>query len=172
MLKAICFVSIFAVTSAVAGAQGTIPVSPVYKRAQTLVNDGNSAGARVLIDSMIAVAAPGSNEYAEAVYWRAVLAATAVPHGGLLEGVSYLNVEDFAGDRCATTRAALTMTTPPDADGDGVPECLAADTTPRPPGSPPTMTTLPSTAETRGTATPFACNACALERSSGTMADD
>ena len=77
MLKAICFVSIFAVTSAVAGAQGTLPVSPVYKRAQTLVNDGNSAGARVLIDSMIAVAAPGSNEYAEAVYWRAVLAATA-----------------------------------------------------------------------------------------------
>ena len=77
MLKAIFFVSIFAVTSAVAGAQGTLPVNPVYKRAQTLVNDGNSAGARVLIDSMIAVAAPGSNDYAEAVYWRAVLAATA-----------------------------------------------------------------------------------------------
>jgi cell division protein FtsN len=77
MLKAIWFVSIFAVTSAVAGAQGTLPVNPVYKRAQTLVNDGNSAGARVLIDSMIAVAAPGSNDYAEAVYWRAVLAATA-----------------------------------------------------------------------------------------------
>ena len=77
MLKAICFVFVFAVTSTVAGAQGTLPVNPVYKRAQTLVNDGNAAGARVLIDSMIAVAAPGSNDYAEAVYWRAVLAATA-----------------------------------------------------------------------------------------------
>ena len=75
MLKAICFASVFAVTSAVAaGAQGALPVNPVYKRAQTLVNDGNAAGARVLIDSMIAVAAPGSNDYAEAVYWRAVLA--------------------------------------------------------------------------------------------------
>jgi len=61
----------------VAEAQETLPVNPVYKRAQTLVNEGNAAGARVLIDSMIAVAAPGSNDYAEAVYWRAVLAATA-----------------------------------------------------------------------------------------------
>ena len=77
MWKAICFVSVFAVTSLVAEAQGTLPVSPVYKRAQTLVNDGNTAGARQLIDSMISVAAPGSNDDAEAVYWRAVLAATA-----------------------------------------------------------------------------------------------
>ena len=77
MLKAMGFAFVFAVTSAAAGAQGTLPVNPVYKRAQTLVNDGNAAGARVLIDSMIAVAAPGSNDYAEAVYWRAVLAATA-----------------------------------------------------------------------------------------------
>lgn len=77
MWKAICFVSVFAVASAAAEAQGTLPVSPVYKRAQTLVNDGNTAGARQLIDSMVTVAAPGSNDYAEAVYWRAVLAATA-----------------------------------------------------------------------------------------------
>ena len=77
MLKAIGFAFVLAVASAAAGAQGTLPVNPVYKRAQTLVNEGNAAGARVLIDSMIAVAAPGSNDYAEAVYWRAVLAATA-----------------------------------------------------------------------------------------------
>ena len=30
-----------------------------------------------MVDSMIAAAAPGSNEFAEGVYWRAVLAATA-----------------------------------------------------------------------------------------------
>lgn len=60
------------------GAQATIPVNPAYKRAQTLVNDGNTAGGRAVIDSMIAIASPGSNEYAEGVYWRAVLATTAI----------------------------------------------------------------------------------------------
>ena len=77
MWKAICFVSVFAVTSAIAGAQGSLPVNPVYKRAQTMVNDGDAAAGRALIDSMLAVAAPGSNDYAEGVYWRAVLAPTA-----------------------------------------------------------------------------------------------
>lgn len=58
-------------------AQETAVVNPVYKRAQTLVNDGNATAGRALVDSMISVAAPGSNDYAEAVYWRAVLAGTA-----------------------------------------------------------------------------------------------
>jgi DedD protein len=61
----------------VAGGQASPGVNPVYLRAQMLVNDGNAAAGRALVDSMIAVAAPGSNEYAEGVYWRAVLAATA-----------------------------------------------------------------------------------------------
>ncbi len=52
-------------------------VHPVYVRAQTLVNDGDAATGRALVDSMLAIAAPGSNDYAEAVYWRAVLASTA-----------------------------------------------------------------------------------------------
>lgn len=52
-------------------------VNPVYKKAQTLVNDGNATAGRALVDSMVAAAAQGSNEYAEAVYWRAVLAGTA-----------------------------------------------------------------------------------------------
>jgi cell division protein FtsN len=77
MLKAIGFAFVFAVTSMVAEAQETLPVNPVYKRAQAMVNDGNAAGGRALIDSMIAVAAQGSSDYAEAVYWRAVLAPTA-----------------------------------------------------------------------------------------------
>ena len=61
----------------VAVAAQTPAVNPAYLRAQTLVNDGNAAAGRAIIDSMIAVAAPGSNDYAEGVYWRGVLAATA-----------------------------------------------------------------------------------------------
>ena len=52
-------------------------VNPVFLRAQTLVNDGNAAAGRAIVDSMIAVAAPGSNDYAEALYWRGVFGATA-----------------------------------------------------------------------------------------------
>jgi cell division septation protein DedD len=63
---------------AIALAQSTVGVNPVFVRAQTMVNDGNAAAGRALVDSMIAIAAPGSNDYAEGVYWRAVLAATAV----------------------------------------------------------------------------------------------
>lgn len=66
-----------AVIPAISTAQETAVVNPVYKRAQTLVNDGNATAGRALIDSMISVAAPGSNDYAEAVFWRAVLAGTA-----------------------------------------------------------------------------------------------
>src|SRR5215212_6447776 len=60
-----------------ASGQGTTAVNPAYRRAQTLVNDGNAQAGRALVDSMIAIAQPGSNDYAEGVYWRAVLAATA-----------------------------------------------------------------------------------------------
>ncbi len=58
-------------------AQANVALNPAYKRAQSLVNDGNGTAGRAIIDSMIAVATPGSNDYAEGVYWRAVLAATA-----------------------------------------------------------------------------------------------
>jgi len=48
-----------------------------YHKAQTLVNDGNGAVGRAIVDSMIARATPGTNEYAEGLYWRAVLSVTA-----------------------------------------------------------------------------------------------
>jgi cell division septation protein DedD len=48
-----------------------------YHKAQTLVNDGNAAAGRAIVDSMIAQATPGTNEYAEGLYWRAVLSTTA-----------------------------------------------------------------------------------------------
>ena len=77
MSKVFLLVFCVAVSPITASAQSTVAVNPVYRRAQTLVNDGNAAAGRALVDSMIGVAAPGSNDYAEGVYWRAVLAATA-----------------------------------------------------------------------------------------------
>jgi hypothetical protein len=65
------------VSPVVVSGQATSAVNPVYQRAQVLVNDGNATAGRAIVDSMIALAAPGSNDYAEGVYWRAVLAATA-----------------------------------------------------------------------------------------------
>lgn len=77
MSRAFLCGAILAIAPIVAGAQGQVGVNPVYRRAQTMVNDGNAAAGRALVDSMIAVAAPGSNDHAEGIYWRAVLAATA-----------------------------------------------------------------------------------------------
>ena len=51
--------------------------SATYRRAQLLVNDGSAATGRAIVDSMIARATPGTNSYAEGLYWRAVLSATA-----------------------------------------------------------------------------------------------
>jgi cell division septation protein DedD len=51
--------------------------SAAYKRAQSLVNEGNAATGRAIVDSLIARSTPGSNAYAEGVYWRGVLSATA-----------------------------------------------------------------------------------------------
>lgn len=78
MLKTLLYSTALVLCPMIASAQATTAVNPVYLRAQMLVNDGNAAAGRALVDSMISVAAPRSNEYAEAVYWRAVLAATAV----------------------------------------------------------------------------------------------
>jgi cell division septation protein DedD len=77
MWKSIMFAAALMAGPAALHAQSDLPVNPVYRRAQTLVNDGNAAQGRALVDSMIAAAAPGSTEYAEGLFWRAVLAATA-----------------------------------------------------------------------------------------------
>src|SRR5688500_4295052 len=49
----------------------------VYARAQTLVSEGQGAQGRALVDSMYRLSAPASGERAEALFWRASLAATA-----------------------------------------------------------------------------------------------
>ena len=58
-----------------AGAQTA--VDPVYSRAQALVSEGMGAQGRALVDSMYRSSAPASAERAEALFWRATLAATA-----------------------------------------------------------------------------------------------
>jgi len=58
-----------------ASAQGT--PDAVYARAQTLVSEGQGAQGRALVDSMYRISAPSSGERAEALFWRATLAATA-----------------------------------------------------------------------------------------------
>jgi hypothetical protein len=65
----------------VAGATGAQerPMSgadSVFARARLLVAGGNGAAGRVLVDSMLTVATPGSPAFAEALFWRATLAAT------------------------------------------------------------------------------------------------
>lgn len=49
---------------------------PVFNRARQLVVNGNGAGGRLLIDSVITATPPDSPVYGEALYWRAALAAT------------------------------------------------------------------------------------------------
>jgi cell division septation protein DedD len=46
----------------------------VFARARRLVNDGDATAARALVDSARAAAPQGSPAYAEALYWRAVVA--------------------------------------------------------------------------------------------------
>ena len=60
-----------------AAAAQTASDSAAYKRAQTLVNDGNATAGRAIVDSLIAQARTGTPAYAEGLYWRAVLSPTA-----------------------------------------------------------------------------------------------
>jgi tetratricopeptide (TPR) repeat protein len=66
----------FATGVAAAQARPATSADSVFVRARQLVAGGNGAAGRVLVDSMLTVATPGSPAYAEALYWRATLAAT------------------------------------------------------------------------------------------------
>jgi hypothetical protein len=77
MVKRLILAGVLSFAATALPAQETPAVHPVYRRAQAMVNDGNAAAGRQLVDSMIAATTPGSNEYAEGIFWRAVLAATA-----------------------------------------------------------------------------------------------
>ena len=51
--------------------------APVFARAQRLVAEGQGAAGRAIVDSVIRATPEGSDVFAEALYWRASLAATA-----------------------------------------------------------------------------------------------
>lgn len=69
-------IALIAMMPVVAAAQ-TASDTAAYKRAQTLVNDGNATAGRAIVDSLIARASVGTPAYAEGLYWRAVLSPTA-----------------------------------------------------------------------------------------------
>lgn len=48
----------------------------VFARARQLVASGDGAAGRMLVDSMLAAASPGTRDYADALYWRAALSPT------------------------------------------------------------------------------------------------
>jgi cell division septation protein DedD len=57
--------------AATASTQGT---DPVFSRAVALSNDQRSAEARALVDSVLRAARPATPQYAEALFWKGVLA--------------------------------------------------------------------------------------------------
>ena len=53
----------------------TARTDPVFIRARQLVVNGNGAAGRMLVDSVVAARVPGTPAYADALFWRAALAA-------------------------------------------------------------------------------------------------
>lgn len=58
-----------------AGTSAT-PLAPVFRRAQQSANDGDTAAARAIVDSVLASMPTGSAEYPEALFWHASFAAS------------------------------------------------------------------------------------------------
>jgi hypothetical protein len=59
------------------GSQGDRPADPVFIRAQQMVTAGQDSAGRAVVDSVLAVTTEGTPRYAEALFWRATLSATA-----------------------------------------------------------------------------------------------
>jgi hypothetical protein len=57
--------------------RATSPASAVFARARQMAANGSAAAGRYLVDSVLATTSPDSAEYAEGLYWRASLSATA-----------------------------------------------------------------------------------------------
>ncbi|HWH51111.1 MAG TPA: SPOR domain-containing protein [Gemmatimonadaceae bacterium] len=82
-IVALCAAAAFAALAAprVARAQGEADAprtaaDSIYARARRLVVSGNGAAGRLLVDSMVAASTPDTPAYADALYWRAALAAS------------------------------------------------------------------------------------------------
>lgn len=65
---------LLAIAASSAGAQLPDDVSRAYERASALVRDGQGEEGRRIVDSLFVRAREGSDEHAEALYWRAALA--------------------------------------------------------------------------------------------------
>ncbi len=74
-VRAVVVVATVVVSATAARAQAAPDsVSPQIRRAQRLVNDGNGAEGRAVLDSILNATEPQSPEEAEALFWRATLA--------------------------------------------------------------------------------------------------
>jgi cell division septation protein DedD len=51
--------------------------SSQYLKAEALVNNGDAAEGRAMVDSLLALAKPGTPQYAEGLYWRAKVSSSA-----------------------------------------------------------------------------------------------
>jgi len=58
--------------------RATTPTDSIFMRARQLVVNGNGAAGRLLVDSVIAATNPDTPVYADALYWRAALAASSM----------------------------------------------------------------------------------------------
>jgi cell division septation protein DedD len=68
---------IFSATAAAQGQTAARAAEAAFARAQEMASDGNSAGGRALIDSIVRTTPPASPIYPQALYWRATLATNA-----------------------------------------------------------------------------------------------
>ena len=68
---------IFGVAAAAQGQTTARAAEAAFARAQEMASDGNSAGGRALIDSIVRTTPPASPVYPQALYWRATLATNA-----------------------------------------------------------------------------------------------
>ena len=69
-------VSTRAVAQVATSPRPTTGIDSVFARARQLVVSGNGSAGRLLLDSVVAATSPDSQSYADAIYWRAALAAT------------------------------------------------------------------------------------------------
>jgi cell division septation protein DedD len=78
-LVAVAVAALAAPCSAPCSAQatGTSAADSVFRRAQRLASDGNTAAGRALADSVLAASPEGSPPYVDALYWRAMLSDSA-----------------------------------------------------------------------------------------------
>ena len=77
-LLALLLLPAIAAAQVPAPSPGTAPPDSVFLRAQRLVSEGRGSTGRALVDSVLAARVDGSAPYAEALFWRASLAASAV----------------------------------------------------------------------------------------------